>query len=139
MSQKYKLLTKCIITALHPNEPQKKGVVWEPKDDDAKAEAEALATVGYAQKTNEDVTDPTFARAATQATPEDVSDDDRAEMEEVLLGTVDEVVAGLGEYTIEGLDALAALETAGKGRKGVLDGISAAREAAVADAEAGDK
>jgi hypothetical protein len=118
MSKKYKLLTTAIVSALHPNQPQAGGSVWEPKDRNEVLEAEALHQAGLAEPTNESATVRTLTDAA-EAAAEDVSDED------VLSGSIDEVVASLDQYDDAGLKRLAKLEKKGKDRKGIADAIAA--------------
>lgn len=60
--QNYRVLTACIIAALHPNEPTKAGVVYTPEDEADRLEADSLARVGYVKKTDDDATVDTWAK-----------------------------------------------------------------------------
>lgn len=123
---KYKLLTTAIVSALHPNEQQAKGSVWEPKDRADVLEAEALAVAGFAESTNEAATVKTIAEKREGADDDDA--DVETELSELLEGnveTVNEAIdAAFDDLTAEQLESLSALEAKGKNRKGVLDHIA---------------
>ena len=126
---KYKLLTTAIVSALHPNEQQAKGSVWEPKDRADVLEAEALAIAGFAESTNEAVTVKTIAEKREGADDDDV-DTELSELLEGNVETVNEAIdAAFDDLTAEQLEALSKLEAAGKNRKGVLDHIAGYLEA----------
>ena len=82
---KYKLLTTAIVSALHPNEQQAKGSVWEPKDRADVLEAEALAVAGFAESTNEAATVKTIAEKREVADDDDDADVE-TELSELLEG-----------------------------------------------------
>lgn len=65
--QNYRVLTACIIAALHPNEPAKAGVVYTPEDEADRLEAESLAHVGYVKKTDDAANAETWAKRRTAA------------------------------------------------------------------------
>jgi len=69
--QNYRVLTGCIIAALHPNEPVKAGVIYTPEDEADRLEADSLAHVGYIKKTDEQANVDTWAvrQAARAAQP----------------------------------------------------------------------
>lgn len=123
---KYKLLTTAIVSALHPNEQQAKGSVWEPKDRADVLEAEALAVAGFAESTNEAATVKTIAEKREGADDDDA--DVETELSELLEGnveTVNEAIdAAFDDLTAEQLKSLSVLEAKGKNRKGVLDHIA---------------
>lgn len=131
MSKKIKLLTTCIVGALHPNEQQAAGAVWQPDNHNDEQEAQALINVGYAKEVNEAVTHQTVSQrqsALTKVAKADPDDgiDAEAPLAELLEGTVDDVTNKLDttELTVEQLKALANLEAKGKSRKGVQDAIA---------------
>ena len=116
---KYKTLVEAIISAIHPNEPQPKGTVWEPKSRADELEAEALEQVGYAKQTTEAVT------AKTVSDGDDDGDDELAYLLDGNVTEVNEAIdAAFDDLSAEQLEALSELEAKGKNRKGVLDHIA---------------
>lgn len=121
----FKLTTKVIVSAIHPNEPQAKGTVWHPANRSQELEAQALHNVGLAAPTNEAVT----VKSVEQPDPvaEDEGDVD-TELATLLEGNVSEVNEAIDDafddLSAEQLEALSKLEAAGKNRKGVLDHIA---------------
>lgn len=148
-TQRYKLLTTLIVSALHPNEPQAAGTVWAPVNVIDVQEAEALVTASYAEKTDDDkaplastvLERQDAARKRKEAedrgeTVEDskppapvVSEDDQV-LSLILEGTVDQVKAELEGLTAEQLTRLGELEAekGEKARKGVADAVAEALE-----------
>lgn len=59
--QNYRVITACIIAALHPNEPAQAGQIYTPEDEADCIEADSLAHVGYVKKTDEQATVKTWA------------------------------------------------------------------------------
>ena len=128
-NQRFRLLTTCIVAALHPNEQAQRGAVWEPDNVNDTQEALALRNVGYAEETSEDVTHETVsqrqAAASRTAASEPAEDDDvETPLADILAGNVDEVTAALADLTAEQLKALADLEAKGGNRKGVQNAIA---------------
>ena len=130
-NQRFRLLTTCIVAALHPNEQSPRGAVWEPDNVNDTQEALALRNVGYAEETSEDVTHETVSQrqaAASRANKPDgepAEDDDvETPLADILAGNVDEVTAALADLTAEQLKALADLEAKGGNRKGVQNAIA---------------
>ena len=128
-NQRFRLLTTCIVAALHPNEQSSRGAVWEPDNVNDTQEALALRNVGYAEETSEDVTHETVsqrqAAASRTAASEPAEDYDvETPLADILAGNVDEVTAALADLTAEQLKALADLEAKGSNRKGVQNAIA---------------
>lgn len=157
--QNYRLTNSgCMVSAISNVDTPPVGAVWTPGSHEEIAEAEALVNVGFAERTNEEATFTTYSERAEGKTSPTVSgvidvqeqedgtfknangvrvhsdgslfvegDDDALE----LLGyNVQDIVGDLDDLSVEQLDRLATLEsTVGKGRKGVLDGIAAAKAA----------
>ena len=128
-NQRFRLLTTCIVAALHPNEQSPRGVVWEPDNVNDTQEALALRNVGYAEEASDDVTHETVsqrqAAASRTAASEPAEDDDvETPLADILAGNVDEVTAALADLTAEQLKALADLEAKCGNRKGVQNAIA---------------
>lgn len=160
-NQRYKLLTTLIVSALHPNEPQQAGGVWEPTNAIDIQEAEYLVKTGYAEEhtaTKKDVVLKTWLQQQDEAkrkkAAEDAGEEEPATVvttppagektytdEELLLvldGNVENVEAELEGLTLDALNRLDVLEDredGGKKRKGVHDAIAAAIEALEGDQE----
>lgn len=140
-NQRFRLLTTCIVAALHPNQQQVAGAVWEPTNVIDQQEAEALRGVGYAEHCNDDVThltvlqqqDAAKAKAADAETGDDSGNDTNdgwpKPAADILAGNVDEVTAELENLSVEQLDELSKLEAAGQSRKGVQNAIEHYRKA----------
>ena len=98
--------------------PVKPGDIVRNVDD---AEAKALIAMGYAAEAKDKGGAP--ENKAKGKAPEDKADDNDPHLA-LLKGTVAEVTAALDGFDVDGLKKLRALETAGQGRKGVLDAIA---------------
>lgn len=152
-TQRYKLLTTLIVSALHPNEPHQAGTEWAPKNVLDIREADELVTAGFAEKVGGDSKSPLAslvldrkeeARRRQEAidrgeNPDEgdttaetvVTDDNGGNTEEAVLtlileGNIDQVKSELPGLTEPQLQRLAELELAGQGRKGVAEAIEAA-------------
>ena len=145
---RYKLLTSIIVSALHPNEPQAGGVVWEPTNTIDQHEADLLVKSGYAEEheaTKDDKLTPTWlqrqdeAKRKREAADVPVSTIDLQsqgqvaftddELNLILDGNVDQVTAeldGLDAATLERLETLEGRRE--KPRAGVSKAIAAAIE-----------
>ena len=131
-NQRFRLLTTCIVAALHPNEQSPRGAVWEPDNVNDTQEALALRNVGYAEEASDDVTHETVSQrqaAASRTTKPDGEpgeDDTLGMLADILAGNVDEVTNALDttELTVAQLKALADLEAKGSNRKGVQNAIA---------------
>jgi hypothetical protein len=141
-TQRYRLLTTLIVSALHRNEPHPKGTEWAPSNVIDVQEADALVQSGYAEKVTGDSKAPLAstvferedaARKRQEALDrgEDLEDtkpvtdaDDVLWL--ILDGSVDDVTAELEGLTPEQLTRLAELEASadGKKRKGVADAVA---------------
>lgn len=153
-TQRYKLLTTLIVSALHPNEVHQTGTVWAPSNRMDILEAEDLVKSGYAEKTNDtkaslaslaldrkeaarqrqaaiDRGEDPDAGAASAPVVTDTSTSDDEVLSLILEGSVDQVVAELEGLTEAQLQRLAELEAGenGKKRKGVAEAVEAAVEA----------
>jgi hypothetical protein len=148
-TQRYRLLTTLIVSALHPNEPHPTGTEWAPVNVIDIQEADSLVLSGYAEKSEGKGSAPLAstvierqdaARKAKEAADrgETVDDDAGSNLNEtdqvltlILEGSVDQVKAELDGLTGEQLQRLSELEDGadGKQRKGVADAITAAIEA----------
>lgn len=152
-TQRYKLLTTLIVSALHPNEVHQAGTVWAPTNRMDIIEAEDLVKAGYAEHTG-DTKAPLASLALDRkeearrrqeaidrgenpdegdTTAETVVTDDKTggDTEEAVLtlileGNIDQVKSELPGLTEPQLQRLAELELAGQGRKGVAEAIEAA-------------
>lgn len=124
---KYRLLTTAIVSALDRSNPTLRGVVWEPEDVLDVQEAKALANVGYAEESKDEVTAWTPAQRALRDAQDAVEQETGVETDlaELLAGTVDQVEESLAEteLTTEQLEALLQLESEGKDRTGVKNAI----------------
>lgn len=110
---KYRLLTTAIVSALHINQPQPRGTVWEGAEGSSEAqEGDALVAVGFAEITNEAVTKK-----------DELADTDTPLLA-LLEGSVAEVTAALEGLDASQLKRLAKLEAKGAKRKGVADAIA---------------
>lgn len=139
-NQRYSLLSTMLISAIHPNEPQAAGTVWEPTNAIDIQEAELLCKAGYAEHTTaskDDVVTATKlqredakpASAPVNENPADTGDDLDDEMLALILdGSVENVAAELDGLSAEQLKRLVQLERKGKDRKGVHEAIAAAIE-----------
>lgn len=156
---RYRLLTTLIVSALHPNEPHPAGTEWAPKNVLDVKEADELVQVGYAEQVKgtsnaplaslvldrEDAArkrkealdrgeDPDADVVVTEKKQPPANTGDDEVLSLILEGNVDQVKAELDGLTVEQLLRLAELEgdaeQGGKQRKGVLEAIDAAVEAA---------
>lgn len=148
-TQRYKLLTTLIVSALHPNEPHQAGTEWAPKNVLDIREADELVAVGFAEKVGDSkaplaslaLDRKEEARRRQEAidrgeNPDEgaetvVADDNGGNTEDqvlalILEGTVDQVKSELTGLTEAQLQRLAELELAGHGRKGVAEAIEVA-------------
>lgn len=132
---RYKLLTHAIVSAIHPNEPQMNGTIWDASDKSDALEAEALARVGLAKETNEAATVKTIAeRNAKGGKAKDDADDTEDQLGKLIAGKAADVEAALPSLSIEQLHELQKLEAAGHARKGVTAAITAQIESKTFDA-----
>lgn len=150
-NQRYKLLTTIIVSALHPNEPNDAGTVWEPVNVIDIQEAKALVQAGYAEETSDTKTPlastvlerQDAARKAKEAAdrgeelpkqPVSTNDEDE-KLSLILSGNVEQVRAeleGLTSAQLLRLDELEGdAEQGGKQRKGVAEAIAEAYEQAL--------
>lgn len=155
-AKRYRLNNICQVLAVSNLNAPPVGTVWEPQTEEEKAEARALANVGYAQETTADATvltrsqseagqklkvsgvvdateqeDGTFKNAEGKQVHADGSEFFEGDQDvlDFLSGNVGDVVAGLKDWEVDSLDRIAHLEGIGKNRKGVIDGIAAAKSA----------
>ena len=127
-----KLLTRAIVTSLHPNEPVSEGEVFNPKDfQGGEDESKALVLMGYAEFTDEK---PTYKRdAPKEPAISGLKPDEDAPLNAVLEGNVDDVKAAIasGVYSVEQIKRLGELNTlSAKPRAGVEDAVADALKAA---------
>ena len=113
----FKLLTTLIVAVLHPNESQPIGTVWSPDSAPDIHEAEQLVRLGYAE-----LTDEKPASAITEQEPE--KDDPEQPLHDILALSAADAENELVTLTPEQLVRITELETAGKGRKGLLKAIA---------------
>lgn len=161
-TKRYRLNNHCLVGAISSTDVPPIGTVWEPQTQEEIAEAEALANVGYAEATTAAATvntrsqneagtpaprvsgevdaieqeDGTFQNRAGVRVHSDGSEFLEGDDDALLLldGNVADVVGELsGDLTVEQLDRLSYLEGIGKNRKGVQDGIAAAKSAAAGE------
>lgn len=133
---KIKLLTSALVAGFSNTVPS--GSVIESKDEAHIAEYKALIGVGYAEETNEAVTDVAAIHAKIPGgnTPPisgivdaDDSGDD-VDLDSILAGNVADVTASLDGLDKKQLRRLAKLEAKGKDRQGVATAIEDAIAAA---------
>jgi hypothetical protein len=129
---RYKLLTHAIVSAIHPNEPQMNGTIWDASDKSDALEAEALARVGLAKETNEAATVKTIAERNAKGGK--AKDDTEDQLTKLIAGKAADVEAALPSLSIEQLHELQQLEAAGHARKGVTAAITAQIESKTFDA-----
>lgn len=138
-NQRYSLLSTMLISAIHPNEPQAAGTVWEPTNAIDIQEAELLCKAGYAEHTTAskgEVVATKLQREDARPAPVNEKPDDTGsnddlddEMLDLILdGSVENVAAELDGLSVEQLQRLGQLERKGKDRKGVHEAIAAAIE-----------
>lgn len=147
-NQRYNLLTTLIVSALHPNEPQAAGTIWEPTNTIDIQEADELVLADYAEKIDhdeDDVITPTWLQRQDEAKrkAEEPAEEEPvavapfegrvigdAGLALILEGSVEQVKAELAGLSSEQLLRLSELEgdkeQGGKQRKGVADAIEAA-------------
>lgn len=156
-TQRYNLLTTCIVTGLHPNEPQGAGTKWEPTNAIDVQEAEQLTELTYAERWDarkEDVVSKTWLQKqdeAKQAAAAEAAGDfepgtgnnevtgDDADLLLILGGNVEAVTGEIDGLDVDQLRRLYELESAGKNRKGVAEAINEAIELIESQGEHGEE
>lgn len=141
-NQRYHLLTKLIVSALHPNEPQSAGTKWDPTNAIDIQEANELVQMTYAERIDgnkADTVTPTWLQRQDEGLRKvDADEADEAvvplagkivaddQLDLILEGNVESVRAELDGLSSEQLHRLDELEGAegGKRRKGVHDAIT---------------
>lgn len=114
---RFTLLTMCIVSSLHSNEPQPRGTEWEGAEGSAAArEGEALVAAGFASSSK-----PAVNIKSSNLAPEVDTD---AKLTAILAGTVAEITDALEGLDASELKRIAKLEAKGKGRQGVADAIA---------------
>lgn len=129
--KRYKLLTECLVSAIHPNELPPRGSIWTAETNEEIQEAVALAQAGYARETNEAATVETRSQL-NRAPLTGIVDADKidtsvtdAPLLELLTNSVNGVAELLPTLSAEELTRLGELELAGnQKRKGVLTAIA---------------
>ena len=114
-----KLLKHCMVG----NTVQKKNWIGTVNDDEGKA----LVAAGYAAEHKGPIPAAPDGKAAKGGNKSKA--DAEAKLGAILSGTVPEVVEALDGLSVDELDTLDKLETAGKDRAGVHDAITAAASA----------
>jgi hypothetical protein len=126
----YKLLTSCIVSALHPNEPIAAGTVFNAKDyAGGEQEAKQLVLLGYAEVTDEAPTHNAEKPEADPAAISGLEEDEDAPLKLILGGNVESVKEAIasGSLTPEQIKRLGELNILSeKPRQGVEDAVEAA-------------
>lgn len=133
MSKKFRLLTTAIVAALHPNEPQAVGTVWEADERAHELEGEALVAAGYAAIAGKGEAATKTDDADDTRTPEEIERDEA--IGKFIGRPADEVIADLKKIS-ENADSLTdeqratlphmlTAEQNGKKRKTVLEALEA--------------
>lgn len=66
-NKRFKVLTTCIVSALHVNEPTEAGAIYQPEAEHERVEALALEKVGYVVETKDDATHKTILQRGKDA------------------------------------------------------------------------